>query len=129
MSVETASIETITAKVAPGPRLPRWVQTVCYGVRPVSYLRWCHRRFGDVFTVQLPGDATVVVLASPDAIAEVCGLRADAFAAASAAPILEPFLGPRSLLLLDGERHRRERQLLVHSLPGSSMRESQAPMV
>src|SRR5438445_649253 len=113
----------------PGPRLPVWVQTLGYGLRPVEFLQWCHRRYGDVFAVRLPGDGIEVVLAHPTAIKEVMALAPDDFTAASIAPLLEPFLGPRSLLLLDGERHKRERTQLVHSLHGSAMSEYAAVMV
>src|SRR5439155_25218265 len=105
----------------PTPRLPVVVQTLGYGLRPVEFLQWCHRRYGDVFAVRLPGDGVEVVLADPQAIREVMALEADDFTAASIARVLGPFLGPRSLLLLDGERHRHERKLLVHSLHGGAM--------
>ena len=105
----------------PTPALPVWVQTLLYGLRPVPFFEWCHRRFGDVFVVRLPGNGAEVVLADPQAIKEVMALEADDFTAAAIAPILEPFLGPRSLLLLDGERHRAERRAMAHSLHGSSV--------
>jgi cytochrome P450 len=98
-----------------------WVQTGCYGLRPVAFLEWCHRRYGDTFALRLPGDSTMVVLADPNAIRQVTGLAADDFTAAATAPILEPFLGLRSLVLLDGERHHRERKLLADSLRGGAM--------
>ncbi|HEX4864654.1 MAG TPA: cytochrome P450 [Acidimicrobiales bacterium] len=107
----------------PGPRLPTWLQTACYGFRPVPYLQWCQRRYGDTFAVRLPGHSTAVVLADPDAIKEVMALDAEDFNAAASAPYLEPFLGSRSLLLLDGGRHKAERKLLVQGLHGGAMSE------
>lgn len=105
----------------PGPRLPTWVQTVSYGFRPVEFLLWCHRRYGDMFRIRLPGGGIVMVVADPAAIGEIMSLGADEFTAAAAAPLLEPFLGSRSLLLLDGERHKSERRLLVEALHGDTM--------
>src|SRR3954451_21133839 len=93
----------------PGPRLPAWLQTAGYGLRPVTYLTWCARRYGDTFTLRLPGGAMMVVLADPAAIKQVMTLAAEDFTAAFGAQSLEPFLGKRSLLLLDGEHHRTER--------------------
>lgn len=104
-----------------GPRLPAWVQTICYGFRPTSYLEWCQRRYGDLFTVRLPGKMTAAVLSSPTAIRDVMGLSADDFSAGAGAQFLEPFLGARSLLLLDGERHQSERRLLARALHGEAM--------
>src|ERR1041385_1709891 len=98
------------------PPLPVWTQTVLYGLRQTAFLEWCHRRYGDVFVIRLPGNGSEVVLADPVAIKEVMALEAGDFEAAAIAPVLEPFLGPRSLLLLDGDRHKVERRALVHSL-------------
>lgn len=107
----------------PGPHLPVWFQTASYGLRPAPYLRWCQRRYGDVFTVRLPAGATAVVLADPSAIREVMALGAGDFSAAASATFLEPFLGSRSLLLLDGDEHHRERRMLVQGLHGGAMTE------
>lgn len=101
--------------------LPVWLQTLGYGLRPVAFLEWCQRRYGDAFVVRLPGDATAVVLADPGAIRDVMALSADDFSVATGAQFLEPFLGAQSLLLLDGERHSRERKLLAQALHGGSM--------
>jgi cytochrome P450 len=92
------------------------VQTLLWGLAPGPFLRWCQRREGDMFTVRLPQGASMVVVAEPAAAKAVLALPAAAFRAAEAAPILEPFVGPRSLLLLDGERHRRQRQVMARAL-------------
>jgi cytochrome P450 len=105
----------------PGPRLPVAVQTALFGLRPVPFMTWCHRRNGDVFRIRLVGGETVVVLADPVDIKAVFSLDAEGFSAAGNAPMLEPFLGPRSLLLLDGRSHRRHRRLMVRSLHGDAM--------
>jgi cytochrome P450 family 135 len=105
----------------PGPRLPVWVQTVCYGLRPVPFLEWCHRRYGDTFAVRLPGGGTMLVLADPVAIRQVFALGPEEFSAAAGAAVLEPFLGRGSLLFLDGERHTAERKLLARGLHAGLM--------
>lgn len=105
----------------PAPRMPRWLQTILWGFQPTSYLTWCQRRYGDLFTVRLPEGGTLVVASHPAAVKEIFALPADAYSAEDAAPILEPFLGAQSLLLLDGERHRRERRVLARALHGDRM--------
>ena len=101
-------------------QLPMPIQTLLYGLRPIEYMSWCQRRYGDVFTVRLPV-ASMTVLADPAAIREVFGLDADGFRTSSAAPMLAPFVGQRSLLLLDGDHHRDERKLMVQALHGDAM--------
>src|ERR1700751_1000647 len=108
-----------TPSLPPGPSLPMPVQTVLWGACNGPFMRWCQRRYGDMFTIRLPkaaGSGTSVIVVDPSAVREVFGLPAGCFAAAELAPILEPFLGARSLLLLDGDRHRRERRLLTKGL-------------
>ncbi len=104
------------------------IQTLLYGLRPIEFLSWCQRRYGNVFTVRLPL-GSMTFLADPAAIREVFALHADDFQASSAAPLLEPFVGKRSLLLLDGEQHRQERKLIVQSFHGDSMAEYEKAMI
>ena len=107
----------------PGPPLPMPVQTVLWGACNGPFMRWCQRRYGDMFTIRLPkggGSGTSVIVADPAAVKEVFGLPAECFTAAELAPVLEPFLGARSVLLLDGDRHRRERRLLTRGLHGEA---------
>jgi cytochrome P450 len=106
----------------PGPaRVPGPAQTLLYGVATTAYLRWCHRRYGDTFSLALPGPSTTVLFAHPDDVKAVFALDADAFTAAAAAPVLEPFVGTRSLLLLDGDAHRDERHALARALAADGM--------
>ena len=108
----------------PGPPLPMPLQTVLWGACNGPFMRWCQRRYGDMFTIRLPkaaGSGTSVIVVDPAAVREVFGLPASCFAAAELAPILEPFLGARSVLLLDGDKHRRERRLITKGLHGEAM--------
>jgi cytochrome P450 len=99
-----------------------------YGLRPVEYLSWCHRRYGDVFRVELPF-GTMSVFVDPNAIGEIFALRADDFEVGGAKDFVEPFVGARSLVLLDGERHRLERKTMVQSLHGEAMATYEQVMV
>jgi cytochrome P450 len=100
-----------------------WLQTLAYGVRPVEFVEWCHRRHGDVFAIRLPGKRSMVVFADPRAIGEVMALRPEDFTTSVAAPFLAPILGEDSILLLDGERHKAERKALVDGLHAGGMSE------
>lgn len=110
----------------PGPRLPMPVQTLLYGLWPARYLAGCQRRFGDTFTLRLPQLGTVVVLADPDAIRDLFGLKADA--CRSDPMLLEPFLGAKSVLGLDREDHQRQRRLLSHAFHAETMQSYAATM-
>lgn len=105
----------VTAATAgvPGPRLPGAVQTLMYGLWPQRYLHWCARRFGDRFTLRLPGIGTTVVLADAASIRDVFALKSHQIGMNGT--MLEPFLGARSVLCQDGEPHDRQRRLLARA--------------
>ena len=106
-----------------GPPLPIIGQTLAFGFFPIRYLDWCAEKYGDTFTVRLPSGRTLVMFSHPQAIKEIFTASPDdAHAGESSAPILEPFVGTNSLLLLDGKRHLRERRLMMPSFHGERMR-------
>ncbi len=82
----------------------------------------CRERYGDPFTVRLPGYPPMVFFSDPVAIKQIFTGDPDEYLAGRANRIFEPCLGPNSLLLLDGARHRRERRLLMPPFHGERMR-------
>lgn len=106
----------------PGPRLPRAMQTAWYAARPTSMLRRCRARYGPVFTLRTYGLGDMVFLADPAAVKQVFTGDRDLLHAGEANAAMEPVLGPHSLLLLDGDRHLRERKLLLPPFHGEAVR-------
>jgi cytochrome P450 len=112
---------TGTGALPPGPAWPVVAQTAAWGLRPVALYDWCARRYGTPFTIRMLGSAGAVHFSDPAAIREIFALHADDFSAgAMTRDILEPFLGPNSLLVLDGDRHRDERRIVVRSFHADS---------
>jgi cytochrome P450 family 135 len=106
-----------------GPGLPRLVQAWLWLKRPVWFLDHCVRTYGDVFTMRLPLGMDLVHLTSPDLVKTVFGGGDDVLAAGEAnATILEPLVGPHSVLVLDGPEHMRQRKLMMPALHGDRMR-------
>src|SRR5438270_10343928 len=104
-----------TDGLPPGPPLPGVVQTVAWGVRPISFFDACRRRYGPTFTIRFYDGSPIVVLSEPEDLRALFALGPHQFEAGrDNADILEPFLGARSLLLLDGDEHREERRRLQH---------------
>lgn len=84
------------------------------------FFRACARRYGDPFSIQLVvGD--VVVTGQPDGIREIFTADPMLFVPLGDAP-LQPVVGDRSVLLVGGERHRRQRKLLMPPFHGERMR-------
>jgi len=87
---------------------------------PDSYFREGFARHGDPFCARLLGD-DVVVTSDPEGVREVFSADPDTFESQGSA-LLQPLLGSNSLLLIAGERHKRERRLLMPPLHGERMR-------
>ncbi|HEX8741818.1 MAG TPA: cytochrome P450 [Thermoleophilaceae bacterium] len=103
----------------PGPRAPAPITTAQFARRPLDSLRRWHSRFGDVFTVRYLGFGTGVYVAEPDAIRGLLTGDQSDLLAGEANSILEPVLGKRSVLVLDGPEHLRQRKLLLPPFQGS----------
>src|SRR5690348_7912715 len=103
----------------PGSKRPAWLQAVRYSRNPLGFLSGEQRRFGDIFTVRFPFFGRIVYVARPDlAKAVFTGSPADFHAGEANATVLEPALGPNSVLTLDDEPHMRQRKLLLPPFHG-----------
>jgi cytochrome P450 family 135 len=108
-------------QLPPGPRAPVALQSLWWAGRPESFLLSCRRRFGDAFTVRLVQGGDWVFLSHPrDAAAVFTGDPA-AFVAGGTHELLEPLFGSRSVHLLDGPAHLRQRRLLMPPLHGQHL--------
>jgi cytochrome P450 len=105
----------------PGPRWPTVIQTVLFlSLGPYVAPRW-HKRYGDVFTVQLAPAGTAIVLTRPEHIKEVFAGTADTFHAGEGNAILGPIMGEHSVLLLDEEEHRVARKRVMSAFRGEAI--------
>jgi cytochrome P450 len=99
------------------------VQAWLWLKRPARFLDHCARAYGDVFTVRLPFGIDMVHFTSPELVKAVFGGNAGHLRAGEAnATILEPIVGPHSVLVLDGPEHMRQRKLLLPAFHGDRMR-------
>jgi cytochrome P450 len=103
----------------PGPRTPALVQLVRYARDPLGFLADHQRSQGDIFTVRFPYFGKIVYVASPDLVkALFTGSPATFHAGEANATVLEPALGPNSVLTLDDAPHMRQRKLLLPPFHG-----------
>jgi cytochrome P450 len=108
-----------------GPKSPDAWQMLQWVTRPFSFMRSCRSRYGDRFTVTLSQKVGPLVFFShPEALQVILtGDDSGLFDAPGELNVLvEPLLGPQSLIGLSGNRHRRMRQLLMPSFHGERMR-------
>jgi cytochrome P450 len=110
-------------RLPPGSRAPAFVQGLRYLRDPLGFLSRFREQYGDIFTVRFPFFARLVYVASPELVKEVfTGSPAIFHAGAANATVLEPALGPSSVLTLDDEAHLRQRKLLLPPFHGERVR-------
>ncbi len=97
----------------PGPVLPPMAQALRWIGRPYEFMRECARDFGDVFSLQLGASADYIVVSRPEVIRAIFTADGAVLRVGVGNAVLKPFLGPGSLLVLEGERHLRERRLIM----------------
>src|SRR5215218_5033818 len=104
----------------PGPRWPRAVQTLRFGLDPYGLFESAQRAFGDVFTLRVMAE-TWVILAHPDAVRELYRHGPSELDSGVANRSLRALLGTQNVLLLDGAEHLRRRKLVLAPLHGERM--------
>jgi cytochrome P450 len=105
----------------PGPRTPSLLQTIGWWSRPTAYVERCRARYGSRFTIRLIGQSPFVVLSDPEEIKVVFTAPPDVLHPGEGAKVIEPIVGPNSVILLDEEAHMRQRKLLLGPFHGESM--------
>jgi cytochrome P450 len=105
----------------PGPEDPPLLQAMQWLQWPYPFLAECARRYGDAFTVRLPGRPPLVMMSHPDAIRDLFTGSEEDLRAGEANVLLEPLLGRHSLLLLDGREHLTERRIVQPPFQGERM--------
>ncbi len=108
-----------SAALPPGSRIPPLFQGVRYVRNPLHFLSGLQRRYGDIFTVRFPFFGKLVYVGSPELVKEVfTGSPAVFHAGEANATVLEPALGPNSVLTLDDDSHMQQRKLLLPPFHG-----------
>jgi cytochrome P450 len=125
--MESATISrpaaTAAASFPPGSRTPAIVQALRYVRDPLGFLIRFQRRYGDIFTLSFPYFGRLVYVADPALVKAMFTGSAEQFHAGEAnATVLEPALGPNSVLTLDEKPHLQQRKLLLPPFHGEQIR-------
>jgi cytochrome P450 len=107
----------------PASRAPSIVQAYRYVRDPLGFLVRHQRRYGDVFALRFPYFGRLVYVADPGLVKTMFTGSPEQFHAGEAnATVLEPALGPNSVLTLDEQPHMRQRKLLLPPFHGDQIR-------
>lgn len=112
----------------PGPTSSPLVQTLRWGFRPLPFMQECREKFGDSFSVKFLGfERPMVMISDPEAIKALYTERENGLPPGRNI-VLEPIMGSRSVLLLEGSDHLARRKLMLPAFHGERMR-SYEPVV
>ncbi|HEY6761419.1 MAG TPA: cytochrome P450 [Baekduia sp.] len=101
--------------------MPMPLQTLGWINRPFTFIERARARYGDTFRMRLARDE-FVVLSDPADVKQVFTGDPAIYHAGISNIILLPFLGSKSVLLLDGAQHLSQRRLLLPPFHGEKMR-------
>ena len=109
-------------RLPPTDPAPAWLQTLRFGDRPMAFNLNARRRFGDVWQLKiLSRKEPFVVTCHPDHIRSLLKAKpSDAPSLTGESP-LRPILGPNSVLTSVGERHMRQRKMLLPPFHGEAV--------
>lgn len=113
---------TSATKLPNGPTISPLRQLINWLARPYDFLDDCARDYGDMFAIRLMGFPPLVMISHPQGIGEIFSADAKQFDAGRSNEILITLLGENSLVLLDGDRHKRERKMLMPPFHGEKVK-------
>mgnify|MGYP001473796309 FL=1 len=111
-------------RLPPTPPVPRLIQGLGFTASRKWTVAQIVRRYGDVFTLQLPVFGRTVIVADPALAKEL--FMANTEDVGNIQPNLSRVLGSGSVFALDGADHRRRRRLLTPPFHGKSIRNYEA---
>ncbi len=121
-TLSTGGLATGAASLPPGSRLPAVLQAFRYWRDPLGFFEPLRRRHGDVFSLNFPYFGRMVYVADPAVVKRVFTGDPSVFHAGEAnATVLEPALGPNSVLTLDDDEHLRQRKLILPPFHGAEV--------
>lgn len=103
-----------------GFQSPRWLQKFQWTTNPFAYMDGAKERFGDIFDAPIIGNYPHLLLVShPQALQQIFSNPHQFIAPPN--PLLHPVVGDHSVFMMEGDRHRRERKLLMPPFHGEQM--------
>ncbi|MBS4727881.1 cytochrome P450 [Mycobacterium sp. SM1] len=107
-------------ELPPGVRIPKALLGAAFSISRRRTTAHLVRRYGDVFTVDLPIWGRTVVVADPQLARQIFTTGPEDLG--NIQPNLSRLLGPGSVFALDGDDHRRRRRLLAPPFHGKSVK-------
>ena len=103
---------------------PVFLQKLQWVIDPVGYMEYAVKKYPEMFTAEVVGFGdNLIFINQPQAIQEILTNDRKKFCSPGGVnQVLQPLIGDYSVVMLDGERHKRRRQLLIPPFHGERMR-------
>jgi cytochrome P450 len=102
-------------------QLPQPVQLLRFNQRQIEFVFGARRRHGDVFAMQTPEPLPLVITSLPEDVRSLFTAKPEEAPSLAAESPLRPIVGPDSVLTSLGERHMRQRKLLLPPFHGEAI--------
>jgi cytochrome P450 len=116
----TAASAPPAVRLPPEARIPKAVLGAAFSISRRRTMQQLARRYGDVFTVDIPIWGRTVVVANPQLAKQIFTTSPEELG--NIRPNLSRLLGSGSVFALDGDDHRRRRRLLAPPFHGKSVK-------
>ncbi len=105
-------------------KTPSFLQKLQWVADPVGYMESAAAQYPDIFTAEIVGFGdTLVFVTNPQAIQEILTNDRKKFVAVGEEnKLLQPLLGDYSVIMLEGNKHKRRRQILMPPFHGERLR-------
>src|SRR5437764_15205518 len=101
--------------------LPRALQVLRFNQRQIEFVFRARRELGEVFRMRGIVDGTPTITSHPDHVRSLFTAKPELVPSLTAESPLRPIVGPNSVLTASGERHMRQRKLLLPSFHGEAI--------
>ena len=110
-------------KLPDGPQTPSWLQKIQWSVDPIGYMETAAKSYGDLFKASVLPFLDTFFVSHPQALQQILRTDSKQFVALKDGnKMFLPLLGEHSVIMLEGDRHQRERKLLMPPLHGDRLR-------
>jgi cytochrome P450 len=117
-------LDPVEAAGLPAPpviQLPQPVQLLRFNQRQIEFVFGARRRHGDVFAMETPEPLPLVITSLPEDVRSLFTAKPEEAPSLAAESPLRPIVGPDSVLTSLGERHLRQRKLLLPPFHGEAI--------
>ncbi|MEM6752327.1 MAG: cytochrome P450 [Cyanobacteria bacterium P01_C01_bin.38] len=113
---------TSSYNLPPAVEMPKFIRRMKFIFQPFEYLEQNARLYGDTFSLPQKDGTSTVYFGQPEALQQIFTADTKSLETGRGSRIIKFLVGDNSLLLLQGDRHSRQRKLLTPPFHGDRMR-------